>query len=633
MTIGDPNNLVLTINEIKDVQCYGTATGGATVSVSGGTASYTFSWSAGVAVNMPTSSTVTGLPVGIHTVTVTDSKGCQAVATIEIDEPAALTAVIVSSEDVSCSGDSDGSATVVASGGTASYTYQWSNGETTAVAIQLGKGIASVVVSDANGCTAMAVVTIGEPKPLVADAGVVKQVSCSGGSDGVAFVGAIGGTLPFTVAWSNGSTNALATGLSAGYYTVTVTDANGCQATSSVTLTAPDQLLVTAEVLKDASCNQNNGEAKATAAGGTGPYTYQWSHGIQLTTYGSSTITGLTSGSYQVTVRDANGCEAISGVMIKDGGMITAIVDMHTDVSCHGGSNGAISISVSGGTGPGTYIYDWDSSPGGYASADEDIMNIPAGLYEVVIFDGNGCMAVLKNIEITQPDKLVVEEADNIPVSCQGGQDGSATVLATGGTSPYIYDWLAISGASNGPVRNGLSAGIYTIEVTDANECMVSTVITITEPQALTASATVTANVSCFGGSDGKATVTVFGGTQPYTYEWSNGSTDKTVTGLVQGTYSVVVKDANNCMVPSNMVNITQPASAVQVNITSTTSPSCAGNINGSATALASGGVGPPYDYRWSNGQTTATAINLTAGTYIVTATDANKCVASASEC
>ncbi len=319
--------------------------------------------------------------------------------------------------------------------------------------------------------------------------------------------------------------------------------------------------------------------------------------------------------------------------MIRDLGGLTAIVDMHTDVSCNGGSDGAISITVTGGTGPGTYLYDWDSyNNGGYHSEIEDIKDIPAGLYEVVIYDGNGCRAELKNIEITQPDQLVVEETDNQPVNCFGESNGSAAVAASGGTAPYTYDWLGMGDADDDARQTGLAAGNYTIQVTDANGCEEIINVIITQPAQLTGVASVPADghVSCFGGNDGEATVMVTGGTEPYTYEWSNGSSDKTATGLTFGSYHVVVKDANGCMVTSNIVDILQPESPVQVVIMATIHPSCEGHVNGSATANAIGGVAP-YTYLWSNGQTGATATGLTAGTYLVTATDANGCEATTS--
>ncbi len=388
---------------------------------------------------------------------------------------------------------------------------------------------------------------------------------------------------------------------------------------------------MTAAVVSDASCNDNNGEATATAAGGTAPYTYIWSNGVQETVYGNSTITGLVAGAYQVTVRDANGCEAVDGVMIRDLGGLTAIVDMHTDVSCNGGSDGAISITVTGGTGPGTYIYDWDSyNNGGYASTDEDIMDIPAGLYEVVIYDGNGCRAELKNIEITEPDVLLVEEVDNQDVTCHGYSDGSVTVNATGGTSPYRYDWLTIAGADNGPVQNLLTAGSYTIVVTDANGCVVTTVVTVLEPTKLTAMVPATMDVTCYGGNDGTATVSAIGrhGAVPVSVELRLDGQDG--HGLDQPvSYTVLVMDANGCTTTVEGVVINEPATPVQVTIDKLTDPSCEGDVDGTLRATATGGSGG-WTYLWSNGQTLAEIGGLSAGTYSVIARDAKGCEATA---
>jgi hypothetical protein len=185
------------------------------------------------------------------------------------------------------------------------------------------------------------------------------------------------------------------------------------------------------------------------------------------------------------------------------------------------------------------------------------------------VSDVNGCEAIV-TVEIDGPTELVVEEVDNNGVSCAGGNDGSATVVATGGTSPYSYDWLGIGGSDDGATQAGLTAGTYTIEVSDANGCTATIIITITGPaEALSATASVLSEVSCNGGADGTATVVVTGGTSPYSYLWSNGSTDQTVTGLVAGTYTVTVLDANGCVVTADAISITEPATPVMVEIVS----------------------------------------------------------------
>ncbi|MBK8492610.1 MAG: HYR domain-containing protein [Saprospirales bacterium] len=636
--ITDPNGLTLTVTNSSNETCDEANNGTATVVANGGTMPYTFFWNGGTWVSGPNTSTASNLSAGTYNVTVQDANGCQAVQTVTIAQPTNLVAQIVNHTDLTCFGSNDGTATVNASGGTplsfgSGYTYNWSSGTPDPInpgtVTGLSAGFHTVTVTDANGCTATTIVLISQPQPLVGFAFPVSMVSCNGGNDGQANVAVFGGTPPYHYLWDNGSTDKSPDNLSAGIHTVTVTDVNNCSNIFGTIILQPSApLAITVLNVTPADCLGNeDGSATVIAAGGSFPYDLYWSNGtIQTNVFGPQTVGGLTAGGYTVTVVDNNDCEAQVSFLITDPNGLTAFVDSQEDVSCFGGNDGEISITVEGGTAP--YTYDWDGS-NGFNSTSEDISGLEAGTYTVVITDANGCQYTIGSIEVDQPTQLVVEEVDNNSASCHGAKDGSATVVATGGTTPYTYDWLGIGGVNNGPTQAGLGEGTYTIVVTDANGCTASINVYIAEPAQLTVSATNEGNVSCFGGNDGMASASASGGTAPYHYLWNNGKTDQLVMGLAAGAYTVTVMDANGCMAVSNTITITQPATPVQVTIDIIENPSCEGDVDGILEAQATGGVAG-YTYAWSNGQTGSTATGLSAGTYTVTATDANGCEATA---
>lgn len=439
--------------------------------------------------------------------------------------------------------------------------------------------------------------------------------SCFGGANGSASAVPFDGTPPYTYSWSpSGGNSSNAANLAAGTYTVTVKDANDLTASTTVVIGEPTEIQANS-VQTNVGCNGgSNASIAVSPTGGTGPYTYLWSTGGT-----SETISGLTTGNYSITITDSKGCTKTEDYIITEPDVLLASNSAQTDVSFYGGNDGTATVGVTGGTAP--YTYSWNPSGG----TSQTATGLIAGTYTVTVTDKNGCTAT-QSFTITQPIPLMTDSVSQTDVSCKGGNNGTATINAIGGNPPYTYLWSP-SGGTNA-TGTGLSAGTYTVTVKDSTGNTITENFTITEPDTLIITQGNITNVNCHGLNTGSITVTINGGTAPYSYNWSNGSINPMADNLVAGTYMLKVTDANGCTATQSFT-VTQPAllTATQGAITHV---SCNGSANGSATVNVSGGT-TPYTYIWSNGQTGATIGNLSGGTYTVTVTDAHNCTVTQS--
>jgi len=589
-----------------NVTCDGQSNGNATATVSGGIAPYTYNWSIGSSTVSTSNPTGPILSAGTYVLTVTDSAGCSETAGITIAQPNAISITIDSVVNVTCSGL--GSVTAnPATGGTPPFTYAWTpSGGTNLTATGLSAGSYTITATDIRGCTGSLSVPILQLGGITAAAITISNERCNGESMGSVSSSGSGGTTPYTYAWSAGGTNAVETGLSAGTYTVTVKDNNGCTAMASTTITQPILLNVIATATSNELCNgENIGSASSTVSGGTPPYTYTWTGGST-----NSTESGLTAGSYTINVTDNNGCTATASTDVTEPALLTATVNVITNAGCNGNS-GSLSSSVAGGTSP--YTYTWTGG-----STNSTLSALSAGTYTLGVTDANGCGATA-SASITQPLNLMVTATVNSNVLCNGGATGSATASPSGGTSPYTYAWT--NGNTNATV-SGLSAGTYTVNINDFDGCTATAAVTITQPVLLTATASVTSNASCNGESNGSVSSTPSGGTSPYTYLWTGGYTNSSVSGLSAGTYTVNITDNNGCMATTATIIIQPNALVITQGSTTTT----AGNCFGSAWVTVSGGT-PGYNYSWSPGGATTDSINqLCQGSYCCRITDAHGC-------
>lgn len=576
----------------------GGSNGSATVSASGGTNPYTYLWS-----NSATTTTISNLSAGTYFVTVTDASGCTSTGSASVNNIGGPS-VAVSSSNVNCYGGNSGSASAVASGGTTPYSYLWSNGQTTMNATGLLAGTYTVTVTDTNSCIASSAITITQPAQLLV-APSTTNVLCYGGNNGTANANPLGGTSPYTYLWSGGQTTATISGLIAGTYTVSVTDSKSCTASNSVIITEPAAFSATLSST-GVSCNgASNGSATVTGAGGTGPYSFLWSGG-QTT----NSINNLAAGAISVTVTDNNGCTATSSGNISEPTPISVSVSV-TNAAC-GSSNGIASASASGGTG--SLSFFWSNG-----QTNSTATGLAVGTYNVTVEDANGC--IQSDVATVGNNGAPTVSIAATDVSCSGLANGSAASTVSGGTTPYTYSW---SNGQNSATATGLSAGIYNLTVTGNDGCSASSSDTVNTPAPIV-STTTSVDAACNGGSNGSVSVSVSGGSSPYTYLWSAGQTTATATGLPAGVYSVLVTDNNGCVDSSASATVSQPT-AIVVSATSTNA-GC-GSSNGTATASATGGAGG-FTFSWSVGQTGATATGLAAGTYTVSATDSTGCISS----
>ncbi len=607
----DPDGLMAS-GTIHHVSCNGLFDGGIEIVVSNGEAPFTYNWS-----NGSNDQNQVGLEAGSYTLTISDVNGCPFILMFVVQQPDSIQ-ITFSKTDVDCFGGNDGTATAIVSGGTAPYTYSWNTNpvQTTATATNLLAGTYTVIVTDANNCTATGSVTIIAPPALTITMSKT-DVDCFGGNDGTATAIVSGGTAPYTYSWNTNpvQTTATATNLEAGTYPVIVTDANNCTATGSVTIIAPPALTISLSKT-DVDCfGGNDGIATANVSGGTAPYTYSWNTNPVQTT---ATATNLVAGTYTVIVTDANNCTATGSVTIIAPPALTITLSK-TDVDCFGGNDGTATASVSGGTAP--YTYSWNTNP---VQTTATATNLLAGTYTVIVTDANNCTAT-GSVTIIAPPALIIT-LSKTDVDCFGGNDGTATASVSGGTAPYTYSWNTNPVQTTATATN-LVAGIYTVIVTDANNCTATGSVTIIAPPALTISLSKT-DVDCFGGNDGTATANVSGGTAPFTYSWNTNPVQTTAlaTNLVAGTYTVIVTDANDCTATGS-VTVFSPT-IVELTI-SNVDQTCIQKDDGMAEVIANGGSSP-YTYQWNDlsNTTNAKVNNLAPGTYMVTVMDAKGCTA-----
>ncbi|HSZ72358.1 MAG TPA: SprB repeat-containing protein, partial [Cytophagaceae bacterium] len=415
-----------------------------------------------------------------------------------------------------CNGGSNGTVQVTVTGGGAPYTFTIAGSTISFQSISQGSNVYTFTNLPADPNFFISVqtkITIGfavcnfsglvmtEPAPITTTSSIT-NVSCNGGNNGAITLSSVaGGTGPYTFAWSNGATTQNISGLTAGAYSVTITDANLCTQIFNFTVTQPAAIAETSTITNVSCSGGNNGAITLnTVTGGTSPYTFAWSNGAI-----TQNISGLTAGAYSVTITDATAtCSKVFNFTVTAPAVI-AETSTITNVSCNGGNNGAITLNtVTGGTSP--YTFAWSNG-----ATTQNISGLTAGPYSVTVTDATGTCSKVFNFTVTQA-AAIAETSTITNVSCNGGNNGAITLnTVTGGTSPYTFAWS--NGATTQNI-SGLTAGPYSVTITDATAtCSKVFNFTITQAAAIAETSTIT-NVSCNGGNNGAITLnTVTGGT------------------------------------------------------------------------------------------------------------------------
>lgn len=614
IVINNINSPVLTVDNIVDVTCFGDADGDINISTSGGTAPYTYVWNPnGVAQTED----LTDQPAGTYDLQVTDAIGCINTLTgLVIDSPDQVGGAIASN-DATC-GICNGDATVTGFGGDGSFNYLWSSANTLPLESAMCPGVYNVQITDGAGCSVIENVVINNIAGPTGEIISTVDPDCNGGTDGTATVTAIGGVSPITYFWTyDGTLGPTHSNLPAGTYFVEMSDFNGCIRIAQVDIFEPNAIAFNSNISLS-TCNNADGDITLTnITGGAAPISILWNNPVGLNTPGNPNIP---AGIYNVTLTDATGCAVVQNFTITDQNAPDLTL-VPTDVLCNADVNGMITSSITGAVG--AISYQWlDASPAVIAGEiNPDINPVGTGDYTLQATDaGTGCVA-LETVTIDEPDVLTLSLPNVQDASCDIACDGEATVIVTGGTLPYTFNWP--SGATS-QTATDLCVGLNTVSISDVNGCIIQTTIVVDFDNQLSA-AIVETDATC-GDCDGLATVNPNGGSGSYTVNWYDATTGLSHNQLCAGIYDfTIVDNANGCSTDLNATinNIGGPDNET----ITVTDVSCNGGVDGGATVVPSGGTSP-YGFLWvPAGQNSGTISGQAAGNYNLEVTDANGCI------
>ena len=657
VTLTEPSVLTLDlVSETSSISCFGFSDGEITIQASGGAGFFTYSLDSGI--SSQASNVFSNLSSSNLTIDIIDGNGCGVTGSYFLSEPNELIINNVNvisdynGSDISCFGASDGVVTVETIGGTGSYNYSFisdfvvNNFTSVNQIADLTAGLYTLQVVDENQCYSnLYDFEVFSPSAINIDDISSTMTSCFSSCDAELTVTASGGTPPLSYAVSgvNFGLSNIATNLCQGLAPVVVEDVNGCITQTNSLISSPPSIDVVATSASnylgfDISCpGFSDGVVEYILSGGTGNYQISIDDGstFPFTSSGLDSIFNLSAGSYSLVAKDDNAClSSPLEVTLTEPSVITFdLVSETSPISCFGFSDGEITIQASGGAGVFTYSLD-----GGISSQSSNVFsNLPSSNHTIDIIDGNGCVAT-GSYFLSEPNELIINSAGVISdyngsdISCFGASDGIIEVNAFGGTGSYTYSFLpapAQNPLPPGNQINGLSAGAYSLQLYDDNQCFSNPLIVeVLSPTELTITEVTPVDVSCFGGSDGQLVIEGQGGTGTYTYlvdaqsYMSNGQSPFIVSNLFSNNFSITISDANGCQSSTNQF-VSQP-SPLFANL-SVTDVGCSSSLDGSASVNPIGGV-QNYNVLWSTGNTGFNQNQLGSGTYSVSITDANGC-------
>ena len=532
-------SLVASITQVDSILCFANNDGQLEAGATGGLAPYQFSIDN---VNFAPDSIFTNLSAGIYTAFVLDTNLCIDSIDFEVYAPAIIS-LSIDSTNVSCKDLADGTATVIAGGGSGSFSYAWDDAlnQTTAAALGLDTGGYQVIVSDGNGCQDSITINIDEPDSLLLSLDNIANILCNGASTGEISVSTSGGTLPYTYQWSNGGgANEDLSAAASGNYTLTVIDDNNCTTQLTTLIAEPPALAISLAETAVFCFEGVSGAIDATVIGGVNPYNYGWT-GPNGFTDNQEDLAGLVAGNYTITVTDSNNCVLSETATIIEP---TDVIITFTGaaVSCFGGNDGSLTAQIISGGTP-SFQFQWDAAANNQNTATA--AGLIAGAYTVTVTDGNGC-TYSNSASVSEPLLPLSIVMDSTYITCAGYSDGTATAIASGGTPGYTYLWNDPIGQTTAQAID-LASNTYQVTVTDAKGCTETGTVVIEEPTPVVVVATPD-SANCWGDASGSINVFAAGGTGlGYSYSIDGGETFQSspdFIGLPAGVYDeIIVQD------------------------------------------------------------------------------------------
>ncbi|CAL2093659.1 T9SS type A sorting domain-containing protein [Tenacibaculum sp. 190524A02b] len=649
--VKEPKPIAVTINQTKEITCFGDSTGALVATVTGGfplnstSSDFTYKWfklEAGIKTSINSDlklDAIHSLEKGKYRVEVNDVKGEASFAEITITEPTKLEVLLKTKTNVNCFKGNDGQIEINIKGGTPNYSYKWTKENDTNFSsldkdlVDIKSGLYTVEVTDDNECkTILRNIEIEQPSAeLVIQDFKIVNLKGFETNDGSIEVNIAGGTKDYTYSWKEkGTTTSLGIknsidGLKAATYVLTAKDKNDCTIIKEFEVKQPPKLVITSiEQTGEIICfGDATVDLLVNVEGGTLPYTYKWIRkGEDKELSIKSSLKAIGGGTYIIEIIDGNLIKTTKEVTVNQPEALSFGAIDTVDVLCFGKATGSISVDVSGGIKP--YTYSWSNGKVGAS-----IQDLVAGDYTVTVIDKNLC-EIKTTVEVKQPlVGLSIATEEKRDATGFGLSNGYIKVKVSGGTPDYVYQWKDESEQILTSITNELSnisAGTYELTVIDKGNCIISSTYVIEEPAKLEVDVT-EVSILC-NGEQGKLTASVKGGVPPYSYQWKDNSgvsiSNSSFIEVISGIYSLEVEDANKNKVLISSIELKEPE-ALSFGAIDTVDVLCFGKATGSISVDVSGGI-KPYTYSWSNGKVGASIQDLVAGDYTVTVIDKNLC-------
>ncbi len=594
---------------VDSVNCFGTKTGKVLAAVDGGNSGYTYKWTAGLGGNTPL---IMNVAAGNYTLTVTDSKTCSEKMNFTVSQPAALNLSAIISDN-KCAEANSGSIDLKIMGGNLPYKFFWSNGTFNEDPNSLLSGSYTVTVTDYKLCSSSKAFQVNAPSPI-SNVPTIVESKCYGDQIGSVNLKTSGGKAPYTYQWNvPGKTSSSINNLDGGNFSVTTTDANGCIIINTYDLYLPEKIEFDLSYTDESCPGLNNGSIVLSQTGGGTNFNFNWSN---VNIGNTSDAKNLAPSKYSVTITDPKSCSIVLNSEILAASPLVATT-ASTPSSCPLSTNGSATVLVTTGAAPFSYLW---SDP---LKQNTDLaINLTSGNYNVTITDSRPCQVVIP-LAVNSTTILSFNPPIITPIKCSGDQTGAINSNVLGANLPVNYNW-SIAGSANMPSISGLGFGKYMLTVTDLVGCTIIDSFLLTEPQPISLQFNQTPAVCKFENS-GSLEITPFGGVSPYTYLWNyNNQTTPQLNQLSAGNYIITVTDINGCSEEFSSL-VSEPSIEFLI-ATQAVNPSCFGLSSGSISVGSSSNPTSTESFIWNTGFSGTNINALSAGNYIVTATDGNGC-------